>query len=665
MHNQYAEVILDIANQNVDRTFTYEVPEELRERLVPGTPVKVPFANGKRLRTGYIASLEDEAPEGIRGIRAIDSVSDKAVAAEADLVQLSFWMREHYGCLLSQALKTVMPVKRIVRRRGKKAQDAAAPHIPVTLTDEQRAAVGRFSADRAAGRRKAYFLFGITGSGKTEVYAEMIREVLEEGRQAIVLLPEISLTFQTVGRLMGLFGERIAVIHSRLSAGEKYEQYERAASGAAQILVGPRSAVFAPFPNLGLIVIDEEHDGAYQNDAVPRYDTRDVALKRAEIAGASVVLCSATPSAESWSRVKSGAYELLTLKKRAVPGSRPASVEIVDLRRELREGNSSVFSRRLQALVRDRLEKKEQTILFMNRRGYANFVSCRSCGQAVRCPHCDVTLTLHRDGTLRCHYCGYHIPMPPVCPSCGSPFLAGFGTGTQKLETITRKMFPEARILRMDADAAAGREAGGGILRTFERGEADILLGTQMVVKGHDFPRVTLVGIMAADTELYVSSYTSAERTFQLLTQAAGRAGRGTRPGTVVVQTYRPDHYAVRAAAAQDYRMFIEEESAYREAGGYPPAVHLLTVELSSKNEVLLRRAADFYALVLGQAAAGKGALLIGPAEAAVYKLQDYYRKLIYIKHKSYDILLSIKNQAEPAFRAAFPAEPGALYDFK
>lgn len=663
---QYADIILSIESRNVDRTFTYEVPEELAGKLSPGTPVKVPFGNGGRLKTGYVAAIRQNAPEGITEFRAVDSISEKDVAAESDLVQLAFWMHGHYGCMLSQALKTVMPVKKKVRRRARKdsAEMADGVSAPVALNEEQRRAVEIFRADQAAGKQGAYLLFGITGSGKTEVYAEMIREVLRQGRQAIVLLPEISLTFQTVERLCRLFGNQIAVIHSRLSAGEKYEQYLRAERGEAKIVVGPRSAVFAPLLNLGLIVIDEEHDSAYRNDTVPRYDTRDVALERAGRAGASVLLCSATPSVISWDRVKKGEYRLLTLTKRAVSGSVPASVEVVDLREELRAGNRSIFSRRLQSLIEDRLRKQEQIILFMNRRGYSNFVSCRSCGNAIRCPHCDVTLTLHRDGTLRCHYCGYRISMPKVCPDCGSPFLAGFGTGTQKLESVTRKLFPAARIVRLDADAASRKGAGNAILKTFADGDADILLGTQMVVKGHDFPRVTLVGIMAADTELYVSSYTSAERTFQLLTQAAGRAGRGSRPGTVVVQTYRPDHYAVRAAAAQDYGMFVAEESAYREAGGYPPAMHLLTIELSSKNETVLARAADFYAHVLGQAAKEHGAFLIGPADAAVYKLQDYFRKMIYLKHSSYDILLCIKNQAEPAFRAAFPTETGVLYDF-
>lgn len=670
----YADVILGITNESVDRPFTYAVPEALRALMVPGTAVKVPFGRGKQLKTAYVIALRETAPEGIQSFREIGAVAEKELSAERTLLSLAVWMHQHYGCMLNQALKTVLPVKRKVRIRGKAeaaevvtgnaAERAMPAELPFAPTEEQQQVLQRFRSSLSAGRAENYLLFGITGSGKTEVYAEMIREVLREGKAVILLLPEISLTFQTVRRLRKIFGSRIALLHSRLSAGERYEQFRRAASGEADIMVGPRSAVFAPFERLGLIIVDEEHDSAYKNDTVPRYETRDVAEKRAQLSGASVVFGSATPSAAAWKKAQRGAYTLLTLSRRAVPGARPAAVHVVDLRQELREGNRSVFSRRLQEMIADRLAKKEQTILFMNRRGYSNFVSCRSCGNAIRCPHCDVTLTLHDGSRLLCHYCGYAQSLPEHCPDCGSPYIAGFGTGTQKLEAMTGKMFPAARVLRMDADAASGKNAGKNILAAFSAGEADILIGTQMVVKGHDFPRVTLVGIMAADTELYVSSYASAERTFQLLTQAAGRAGRGSRAGAVVIQTYRPDHYAVRAAAAQDYPRFIQEELAYRQTGGYPPALHILTVQLASKNELLLNRAAECLAAQYSAEARQEGAALIGPANASVYKVHDYFRKLIYLKHSSYDILLRIKNRTEPSFRAAFPAGISVLYDF-
>ena len=492
----------------------------------------------------------------------------------------------------------------------------------------------------------------------------MIREVLSRGRQVILLIPEISLTFQTVERMRGFFGDRVAILHSRLSDGERFEQFRRAADGSADIMIGPRSALFAPFSDLGLIIIDEEHDGAYRSDTVPCYEARDVAEKRAEICGASLVLGSATPSTASFRKAARGEFRLLTLTKRAVQGAVPAEVHVADLREELKSGNRSVFSRILQEKIRDRLARKEQVILFMNRRGYSSFVSCRSCGNAIRCPHCDVTLKLHTGGRLMCHYCGHTEAMPDKCPVCGSPYIAGFGTGTQKLEELTRKMFPEAKVVRMDADAAAGKNAARDILAEFAAGKADILIGTQMVVKGHDFPNVTLVGIMAADTELYVSRYDSAERTFQLLTQAAGRAGRGNRPGDVVIQTYRPEHYAVQCAAAQDYREFFRNEIAYRETGSYPPVMHLLAIQLSSMDEELLNRAAAGYADLLDREGEKYGTMQIGPVNAPVYKVHDYFRKWIYIKHLSYDILVTVKNGTETAFREAFPRGVSALYDF-
>ncbi|MDQ0152484.1 primosomal protein N' (replication factor Y) [Moryella indoligenes] len=662
----YADVMIGITHESVDRPFTYAVPEALRAVLVPGMPVRVPFGRGKELRTGYVLALRESPPEGISRIREIAAAAERTVSAEQDLVEMALWMHRHYGCMLNQALKTVLPVKRKVKARSGKElfPGQAGTGKPYTLTEEQSAALHRFSEDRAAGRSGRYLLFGITGSGKTELYIAMLREVLSEGRQGILLLPEIALSFQIVRRLRAVFGDRVAILHSRLSAGERYEQFRRAAEGEADIMVGPRSAVFAPLRRLGLIIMDEEHDSAYKNDTVPRYETRDVAEKRAELADCPLVLGSATPSVQSWAKAQSGRYTLLRLSRRAVPGAQPAAVRVVDLRQELREGNRSVFSLCLQELIRDRLSRREQTILFMNRRGYSNFVSCRSCGNAIRCPHCDVTLTLHEGERLVCHYCGYTIALPGRCPDCGSPYLAGFGTGTQKLEGITKKLFPAARVLRMDADAASGKHAGRDILSAFAAGEADILIGTQMVVKGHDFPNVTLVGIMAADTELYLSSYDSAERSFQLLVQAAGRAGRGARPGAVVIQTYRPDHYAVRTAAAQDYESFVQEELAYREAGGYPPLCSILTVQLASKDELLLRRAAELFTAICRREAAERRAVFIGPVNASVYKVHDYFRKLIYMKHSSYDILLDIKNAAEPAFRAAFPGGISLLYDF-
>lgn len=517
----------------------------------------------------------------------------------------------------------------------------------VRLNEEQRQAAETVIRDYDSGLRNTYLLYGITGSGKTEVYMELIDHTLREGRQVIVLIPEISLTYQTVMRFYRRFGNRVGIMNSRLSAGERYEQSERAANGDIDIMIGPRSALFTPFPDLGLIVIDEEHEGAYKSETAPRYDAREVAKVRADMSGAVLVLGSATPSVESFYRAEQGEYRLLTLTKRAKENSRLAGVHIVDLREELAEGNRSIFSRKLKELIEDRLAKKQQVMLFMNRRGYAGFVSCRSCGKAIKCPHCDVSLTYHRNGRLKCHYCGFERPLPDKCPSCGSPFIAPFGTGTQKLEEFTKREFPEARILRMDADTTAKKGAHEEILATFAEGGADILIGTQMIVKGHDFANVTLMGVMAADLSLYAPDFKSAERTFELLTQASGRAGRGDLQGDVVIQTYAPDHYAVSSAAEQDYLQFYRQELLYRKMMGYPPLVGLLTIGLSSKREADVIRASEDLKRVILRKYALDGLKVIGPVEDSPYKLNDNYRKILYMKHESYDILLEVRNSAQ------------------
>ncbi len=552
---------------------------------------------------------------------------------------------------ITAAMLKPLAEKEIIDLKVVRKEPGAGRNFPsagnIALNEEQRQAAETVIRDYESGLRNTYLLYGITGSGKTEVYMELIDHVLREGRQAIVLIPEISLTYQTVMRFYRRFGNRVGIMNSRLSAGERYEQSERAANGEIDIMIGPRSALFTPFPDLGLIIIDEEHEGAYKSETAPRYDAREVARVRADMSGASLVLGSATPSVESYYRAEQGEYKLLTLTKRAKENSRLAGVHIVDLREELAEGNRSIFSRKLKELIEDRLAKKQQVMLFMNRRGYAGFVSCRSCGKAMKCPHCDVSLTYHRNGRLKCHYCGFERPLPDKCPSCGSPFIAPFGTGTQKLEEFTKREFPEARVLRMDADTTAKKGAHEEILATFAEGGADILIGTQMIIKGHDFANVTLVGVMAADISLYAPDFKSAERTFELLTQASGRAGRGDIQGDVVIQTYAPDHYAVSSAAEQDYLQFYRQELLYRKMMGYPPLVGLLTIGLSSKREADVIRASEDIKRVILREYALDGLKVIGPVEDSPYKLNDNYRKILYMKHESYDILLKVRNSAQ------------------
>lgn len=528
------------------------------------------------------------------------------------------------------------------------------------LNEEQKLAVDIFKKDFDAGNKNTYLLHGITGSGKTLVFINMIKYMISKGLQAIVLIPEISLTYQTVLRMAEHFKDRVAIINSKLSKNERFYQFDRIKNGDADVIIGPRSAIFAPVKRLGLIVIDEEHDSAYKNENVPTFNVRDVAGKLANIAGASLLLASATPTPETYNRAVTGEIKLLELKERAKNTSLP-KVSIVDMRDELKMGNRSIFSNKLKTLIEDRLRKHEQVMLFMNRRGYSSFVSCRSCGEAIKCKHCDVTMTLHNNNKLVCHYCGYSIDLPKVCPSCGSKYIANFGTGTQKLEAMTREVFPSVKVLRMDTDSVSKKNSANDMIRDFARGDADILIGTQMIVKGHDFDNVTLVGIMAADTSLYVSNYNSAQRTFELLTQAAGRAGRA-KSGEAVIQTYKPENYAIVAAVAQDYKKYFENEIAYRKLGGYPPVCHMLTVMFSSIREEELNKCATAIVNTLKSDNIFKKSVIIGPTDPSVVKVKDYYRKLVYIKNANYDILLDIQKKIEESLVSY--KNVGAVYDF-
>jgi len=411
--------------------------------------------------------------------------------------------------------------------------------------------------------------------------------------------------------------------------------------------------------------MDEEHENAYKSELSPRYHAREVARKLAQMNDGSLVLGSATPSLEAYSAALEGRFRLYRLTHRAKRDSQMAKVMVVDLREELKAGNRSIFSTALKEAIEDRLAKKQQVMLFLNRRGYATFVSCRSCGEAVKCPHCDVTLTLHRGDRLVCHYCGYQIPAPKRCPSCGSPYIAGFGTGTQKIEAMAKQMFPQARILRMDLDTTSKKGGHEEILSAFAEGEADILVGTQMIVKGHDFPKVTLVGVLAADLSLYSSDFRCGERTFQLLTQAAGRAGRDKMAGDVIIQTYSPQHYSIRTAAHQDYESFYVQEMAYRKALHYPPASQLLSIFAAGKQETEVSAALEeMHRWVLAMEEA-EILEIIGPAEAPVYKVNDIYRKILYLKQENYDILIKIKNRLEDLSQnASWSSHVTIQYDF-
>ena len=718
----YADIIIDISSDKLDRSFQYCVPAHLEQEIKLGMVVSIPFGNSNQLRKGYVTGLSQEAKVDPSILKEIAGCCSAEETTESRLIALAAWMKKNYGSTMIQALKTVLPIKEKIRAKEKrylslsiseekaaeilaqlektrfkartrllrellqekrldyttasrelgvaasvvkKLEEQGILHIeydevqrnslntgdiqkeePLPLTTEQESAVQCILEEWKSAQPRPVLLEGVTGSGKTQVYMKLIEETLNRGEQAIVLIPEIALTYQTVRRFYARFGEKVSVINSRQSQGERYDQFKRARKGEVQVMVGPRSALFTPFSRLGLIVIDEEHEPSYKSENSPRYHARETAVKRAELEHARVVLGSATPSLEAYSRAVSDEYVLVKLKARY--GERPMpKVSIVDLREELKAGNRSILSRELWGGIERRLESREQIMLFLNRRGYAGFVSCRSCGHVMKCPHCDISLSEHNNGRLICHYCGYETKKPQVCPECGSPYIGGFKAGTQQIEKVVQDTFPGVRTLRMDFDTTRNKGSYEKILASFAAHEADVLIGTQMIVKGHDFPDVTLVGVIAADLSLNADDYRCGERTFQLLCQAVGRCGRGKKPGEAVIQTYHPDHYSIQAAAVQDYEAFYEEEMSYRELMDYPPAAHMMAVLGSCPEEELLIQAMHYLQLYINRIYKKKDLHVIGPAYASVGKVKDIYRQVIYLKHEDYGTLVRIRDQME------------------
>ena len=506
------------------------------------------------------------------------------------------------------------------------------PTQPFYPTPEQAQALALLREEEQKEGKRPILLHGVTGSGKTEIYMQLIEHVVMEGKQAIVLVPEISLTPQIMERFISRFGKRVSVTHSRLSLGERLDQWRKARDGEISIIIGPRSALFMPFSNLGVIVMDECHESSYISDVTPKYHTREVARKLSELTGALLVMGSATPDIDSYHRAVTGEFLLLQLKERT-KGSRLPEVFVTDMRKELEDGNRSAFGLSLQQAIRENLEKGQQTMLFLNRRGYSTFVSCRKCGGVLTCPSCNVSYTYHAsDKALVCHYCGKEVPVPKTCPSCGSHYIRYFGTGTQKIEEETRRLFPEASVLRMDADTTTGKNGHARILELFGKGKADILIGTQMIAKGHDFPNVTLVGILAADLSLNLGTYQAAENCFQLITQAAGRAGRGELPGQVFIQTYQPENHAIRMAAAQDYEGFYQEEILLRQAMEYPPFSHIFSVLITGEMEQEVILAAQRLGAFMNHYAERAGCTVVGPAPAPLPKFRGEFRWQIFAK---------------------------------
>ena len=721
MTDPYANIIVDISHEKLDKPFQYRIPEDMRGKLLPGMVVEIPFGRGDRLIKGYVIGTTKQAQIEPERIKCIHAVSTDGIGVESRLIALAAWMRDYYGATMIQALKTVIPVRKKEKPKEKKQvllavseeearerltffekkhQTAryrllkalleegclpwelvtaklsippavirsvekmgllkiqvdtvyrnpvhvkAARQQAVILNREQQGVVDGIREEWENENARPCLIHGVTGCGKTEIYMELIAGVLKEGKQAIVLIPEIALTYQTVMRFYRRFGDRISVMNSRLSPGERFDQYERARKGLIDVMIGPRSALFTPFPNLGIIIQDEEHETSYQSETVPRYLTRETAVKRRELEHAHVIFGTATPSVDAYYKAEKGEYKLFTIRQRVKHAALP-EVSIVDLREELKKGNRSVLSNALKEEMAQCLGAGHQMMLFLNRRGYAGFLSCRSCGQVIECPHCDVSLSLHRGGRLICHYCGYETTVPKTCPSCGSPFLRDFGIGTQQVESVVAREFPGARILRMDLDTTREKDGHEKILSAFANGEAEILIGTQMIVKGHDFPNVTLVGILAADLSLHASDFRAAERTFQLLTQAAGRAGRGGLPGRVVIQTYDPEHYSIQAAAEQDYEAFYRQEIAFRILGGYPPAGGMLAVHAASEDEAYLTMAMEYLKKFLELLENRTGIQVIGPGDETIARIQDVYRKVLYIRHSDEKRLTVVKEKVE------------------
>ncbi len=703
---KFADVIVDIATEKVDRTFTYRVPEEFEGCIGVGSRVRVPF--GFREKEGYVLSLKEDPEYDPGKIKEIIAPLEPYPVLLPSLIEAAREIREQTKCPLCEALRLMIPpqmragkvkiktekcfqlsfpveemetwLEKVKRSPRKKliltALGDGAPH-PVSeirplagnwreavqalencgairsferevlrrpvaygqapavqdppLTPEQQEAVDEM-VPALAGRRtdKVFLLHGVTGSGKTEVFIRLVRECVSSGKQALILVPEIVLTPQMISWFSSRFGDDMAVLHSRLTPGERFDEWRRIRSGQARIVIGARSAVFAPAGKLGLVIVDEEHESTYISDHYPQYDARAVARSRILREGGILVLASATPSIYSYAMARRGDYVLVEMPSRVFGRPLP-EILLADMREELRRGNRGIFSKILEEELTKCVRDGNQAMLFINRRGYAPFISCRKCGEAIKCGRCDVSMTYHAtDRKLHCHYCGSVREMPETCPSCSSPYIKAVGIGTQKVEEEVRRRFPGIGVLRMDVDTTSGRNAHAEILSRFRSGEAQILIGTQMIAKGLDFPSVTLVGAVLADMSLNLPDYRSPERTYQLIVQVAGRAGRGNEKGRVVIQTYKPEHYAIAQAVRQDYRAFFNEEFRRRKQDLYPPFTQMdrILVEGKEASRVFERaqRHRDEILKYLKGREEEKLVLFVRTDAAPIQRIQDRWR---------------------------------------
>lgn len=695
---KYAGIIVNNTSIQLDKPFTYKIPESLYDKIEVGYRVKVPFGMGNKKIDGFVVELY-EGYEGGGRIKEIAELCEKfSLFTEKDLILIRE-MRERYLCTYLDCIKVFIPTGVFKGMKNKKETLIYCGRMPEGKFDKepykniykivknnegvftksglskefnlslssintmiknelllgQEQVINRYNERRYAeysekklneeqqvavdkilnSEKGTFLIHGVTGSGKTEIYMYLVSQMIKENKEAIILVPEIALTPQMVERFKGRFGKNISVFHSKLSDGERYDEWLRVKMGKVKVAIGARSAIFLPFRNLGLIVIDEEHEGSYKSDSNPKYNAREIGQLKCSIDNCRLVLGSATPSIETYYSSKNGDIELITIKKRADGATLP-EVEIIDMRQELLNNNKSMFSQKLYEAIEGRLNKKEQVILFLNRRGFSTFISCRKCGYVFKCNNCDISLTYHNEGSkLMCHYCGSRHPVPHLCPQCGSKYVKYFGVGTEKIEQEIKKYFPSARTLRMDFDTTRGKNSYEEMYKTFKDERADILIGTQMVAKGLDFKNVTLVGVIAADLSLNLPDFRSAERTFQLITQVSGRAGRGEKRGEVIVQTYNPENFSIRHAASSDYKNFYKEEIDIRDSMDYPPFTDILLINMSSKNESLLIKSIQNVGIFLRNKLEKNDKIkMLGPCPCEISKIKELYRWQILIKGK-------------------------------
>ena len=692
----YAEVIINSEALEIDRPFTYKVPEEFNNEIKIGQIVKVPFGKGNKTSEGFILNLKNDdnikfKTKNIAAILVKDPVIDE------DDINLIEFLREKTLCKYIDAFRLLIPVgimkgakakkKKVIVLKNEDLSNIKNPDGYKKIVEFFKTNSGKYTKselinehsisqyklnklienevlsieeesvfrynDRVYNKDSAktltieqeniireyinsddkmFLLKGVTGSGKTEVYMKLVERVLLEGKSAIILVPEIALTPQMIERFKGRFGVNVALFHSKLSDGERFDEWFRVKEGKAKVIVGARSAIFLPAKNLGLIIIDEEHENTYKSEQNPKYQTKEVAEYLSELKGCKVILGSATPSIETYYRALTGEMKLLELNSRVDNKPMPP-MKVIDMRNELKGGNKSLFSRELFIAIQERLKRKEQIILFLNRRGFSTFVSCRSCGYVFKCDECDISMTYHKNGLLICHYCGKTKREPRECPKCHSKYVKFFGAGTQRVEEEVKKYFNNVRILRMDVDTTRDKHSYERIYNTFKNGEADILIGTQMVSKGLDFKNVTLVGILAADMSINIPDYRAAERTFQIITQVAGRAGRGEKQGEVLIQTYTPQHYSLQYAVNYDYEGFYEKEFTVRAMMKYPPFGKLLLINGTSKKEELLKNFMHKITMMIKPLVESCLDIeILGPIPCMISKVKENYRWQIVIK---------------------------------